>query len=713
VKLPGNWPINRCLILCLAILLAVLLLVGLASVGIYIPVLPQVIGFVFLTFVPGILIVRILKIHNAGVIESVAYSVGLSLASVMFVGALTNFILPFMGVTRPLSLLPVTVSMAVFTLILMAVAYVRDKEFIDTADIKLPDKLHLAPILFLVLLLLLTILSITLIDDYQNNILLLIALLAIASVVGLAAFGRFIKPEIYPLAIFIIGLCLLYQTSLMSPYLIGSDIYTEYYFYGQVVHNGFWSASISSTVNSCLSITVLAPIYTLIMHIQGIWLFKAVYPLLFALVPLILFHVFSQQISPKKAFLAAFFFVAIPTFFLEMPSISRQQIAELFLALVILLLVDRKLRLIPKLLLAVIFAVSIVVSHYALGFISFIYMGLFLPFVFIIRSNIFKKAWGWLTAKAGGLPRSLLSRQALPAKLLIIMVAVYFVAGFAWYGTVASGTNLNLLSRLWTSQTGEITSGLTEIVPQPTQLPQPIAFFDFGSRDLLVQTALGLDFHQVSPQGKGFRIFQWITQLFLIAGCLRLLFKPRYLKFTPEYIALNATSILLLLACIFLPGFANLLNTSRIYHIALITLAPFCILGGEGIWLGIGSVWQRLRHAAQKTRAVKAEDNRGYLKFVTLAVLIPYFLFTSGFVYEVTGQKVTDKIDTPYSIALSSYRLDLAGVFNLQDGAAAQWLAQSVDAESKVYTDSHTQKLLDFYELPGEKRGNLRRWSRT
>jgi uncharacterized membrane protein len=703
VTLPNDWEIKNCLWLVLAILLAMLGLIGLASLGFDITILRQIISFIFLTFIPGILILRILKIHKVNIIEGLVYSVGLSLASVMFIGALTNLVLPFLGISKPISLLPVTISLTIFTLILMAAAYIRDRNF--QPERTTPKiKLSLPAVLFLTLLLLLTVLSVTLIDAYQNNILLLICLIAVASVVALAAFGRFIKPEIYPLAIFIIGLCLLYQTTLMSPYLVGADIYDEYHFYQLAASSGFWDASIPSTVNSCLSITILAPAYSLLMNIDGVWIFKVVYPLFFAMVPLVLFCVFRQQISPKKAFLAAFFFVAVPTFSLEMIALARQQLAELFLALVILLLVDKKLDMRPKLTLAVIFAASIVVSHYAIGFIGFIYMGLFLPFVFMIRSGVFKRAWGWLTAKAGGLPRSLLSRQALPAKLLIIVVVVYFVAGFAWYGTVASGVNLNLLSKVWAGQTSIIATGLTEIVTQPTQsaqTTQPISFFDFSNRDPLVQTALGLDFHQASPQGKGFRILQWLIQLFLIAGCLRLVFRPKDLRFAAEYIALSLTSILLILACIFLPIFATLLNTTRIYHIALITLAPFCILGGEAIWLGVSSLWQKIRHVVPHFNLAKGEDKQGFLGFMALGILIPYFLFTSGFIYEVTGQKVTDRIDAPYSIALSSYRLDLAGVFYWQDGAAARWLAQNADDEARVYTDSHTHKLLEFYEFRG------------
>jgi len=701
----NDWEIKKSLALSLAILLVLVGLAGIAVLGFDVPVLRQIIGFVLLTFIPGVLILRILRIHNIGIIESLAYSVGLSLAFVMFSGALINFVLPFIGISRPISLLPVTASLALLIAIMTAVAYVRDKDFVSSKKTTPEKKLQLPAVLLLVLLLLLAILGATLVDAFQNNILLIILILAIAAVVGLAAFGKFIQPQVYPLAVFVIGLCLLYQTTLMSPYLIGSDIYAEYYFYRSVASSGVWEASIPHLVNSCLSITMLAPIYSLVLHIDGIWMFKAIYPLLFALVPLILFHIFSQQISSQKAFLATFFFMAVSTFMLEMIALCRQQIAELFFALVILLLVDRKLRTGQKLTLLIIFAMAIIVSHYSLGFIGFIYMGLFLPLVFTISSNIFWKAWGWLTAKLGGLPESLISARALPAKVLIAVVAIYFVSGFAWYGIVASGENLKALRSLAGTYTDITTTSLGQLVPkptQPTQPTQPIAFLDFGHRDALIQTALGLDFPQASPQGKVFRILQYITELFLIIGCIRLVFRPKYLRFTAEYIALSVTSVLLISACIFLPGFAEALNTTRIYHIALITLAPFCILGGEAVWLGINGLWHKIRRKVQQASTINAEDNKNYLKFVAIAVLIPYFLFTSGFIYEVTGQDVTDRIDTPYSIALSSYRVNLTSIFYWQDGAAARWLTQRADTDTKVYMDMHSGSLLWLYDFPGK-----------
>jgi uncharacterized membrane protein len=68
-----DWEIKKLLRVFLGIQLALLGLVRLAALGFDIPMLRQIVGFIFLTFVPGIFILRI---HNIGLIENLLYSVG-------------------------------------------------------------------------------------------------------------------------------------------------------------------------------------------------------------------------------------------------------------------------------------------------------------------------------------------------------------------------------------------------------------------------------------------------------------------------------------------------------------------------------------------------------------------------------------------------------------------------------------------------------------
>ncbi len=692
---PNDWKLRRLLKVVSTLLISLIVLTALADGRAGIPALTQIAGFTVISLIPGLLLLRTLRVHRTGWIECIGYSVGLSLALAMFTLAATNIILPLIGILQPLTLWPVTITLSILILMLMVGAYIRDREYIDDAGPDRGNRISLPVILALILLPVVTILAVELIDAFSNNIMLIICLFYIAGIVILAAFNKFITPYLYPLAIFVIALCLLYQTTLMSPYPVGSDIYTEYHFYQLAANAGYWDYTIASAVNSCLSITMLAPAYSLLMNIEGVWVFKAIYPVLFSLVPVILYGVFSRQIGKRMAFLAVFFFMAVPTFSLEMIALCRQQVAELFLALLIMLLVTPRLHTVQKIIMGSIFAASIVVSHYATGFIGFIYMGLFLPFIYILQSRWFRSFWSWLCAKSGGLPPP--GKPIHPAALLII-VGAFFLAGFAWYTFIASGANLGVVSGIWNSQTGSIASRLSAI-----PAGQPSGFFDFGARDVLIRTAVGLDFFQATTQGKIFRIFQLATQLLLILGVLRLIFKPRGLHFSVEYLSLCVTSCLLLGACIFLVGFADLLNTTRMYHIALITLSPFCILGGEVIWLSMNTLWGKLKQARPAINTDTGIDDRHYPAFVTLAVLIPYFLLTSGLIYEITRQDITDSIDTPYSIALSSYRLDLCGVFYRQDGLAAGWISQHSDEATALVTDQHTYRFLQFHRF----RGNL------
>ena len=60
----NDWEIKRFLRLVLAIQFAVLGLVALNAVGYGIPVLTQGVGFIYLSFISGVIILRILKLYK-------------------------------------------------------------------------------------------------------------------------------------------------------------------------------------------------------------------------------------------------------------------------------------------------------------------------------------------------------------------------------------------------------------------------------------------------------------------------------------------------------------------------------------------------------------------------------------------------------------------------------------------------------------------------
>lgn len=99
----ANVAIRKCLFVLLAFLLAFSGLEGLAALGIDVPIARQIVGFALLTFLPGLLILRIHKISPS---ETLAHSVGLSIFFVMFLGHFMNVLDPLFSVSRPISLYP-------------------------------------------------------------------------------------------------------------------------------------------------------------------------------------------------------------------------------------------------------------------------------------------------------------------------------------------------------------------------------------------------------------------------------------------------------------------------------------------------------------------------------------------------------------------------------------------------------------------------------
>jgi uncharacterized membrane protein len=706
---PNDWEIKDCMRLSLAFLLANLVLIGLAALGFGIPVLRQIVGFIFLTFIPGILILRILRIHNISAIESLVYSVGLSLAFVMFTGLFANFTLPLIGIFNPISVFPLVATVAVFTLILGAVAYARDRSFsAGPRQFNIKEFLSL-PYLLLFLLPLLAILGAHLVNLCQNNFLLLFFIIVVAGVVAAVAFDK-LPQKAYPLAIVLIGLSLLLHISLISSQLYGCDIQVEYYFQNQVFQNGYWYFTVPHNYNTALSIVLLCPTYSLLLNMDTILVFKTIYPLIFCLVPLALFYIFRGHIGDKRAFFSAFFFMSVMTFFITMPTLARQQIAELFLTLLILLLIDRKLALNQKMTLAIISAMFLIVSHYALGYIFLAFLLGGWAIVALIRSRPGRRFWGWLTQKSGGLPESLSSQGGFPHKIMAVIVCVYLVVALAWYGGIAQGKALNTITRIGQSQYTLLSEELPELI-QPGGPGKPGSkLLEPTQREALVRIGLGFDFASASPSGKGFRIFQYLTELFIVVGFLWIIFKPKSFKFKPEYIALSIVAALILLACIVIPRFSTYLNLSRFYHIGLFLLAPFCILGGEAIWRGTSSLAKSVSSQLKLGRrsALSSQprgNNSAYLRVFALAILIPYFLFTSGFVSEVTGNELWLTEDTPHSPALSSYWLDMQ-VFNRKEAEAAIYLRQIMGDDTIVYVDRwgrlilYEQLLWQVAELP-------------
>jgi len=170
---------------------------------------------------------------------------------------------------------------------------------------------------------------------------------------------------------------------------------------------------------------------------------------------------------------------------------------------------------------------------------------------------------------------------------------------------------------------------------------------------------------------------------------------------------------IVLIAGIIIPYFASALNSSRLYQISLIFLAPICIIGGLEFFRIISKFIISFNNKF-KLRSLQILDIsfNGRFKLRLLHILaiflVIFFLFNSGLIYQIAE-------DHPMSISLSTNVSDLndKSIYytNLNtfgdDIYGAQWLNSSYD-NNTLYTDYISRNIinyggLEFYESVGNR----------
>jgi uncharacterized membrane protein len=686
----NDWDIIPFLLAVLIVQAAVLLVLGTNGGDSGLLLLRQLICFVYLVFVPGVLILRALRLHGLGPVETPLYSIGLSLTTLMLAGLGLNTLLPLIGYDRPISLFPLTAALTAVVLVLCVICYLRDRHYKGDATVELDAGLA-SRALLLLLLPFMAIFGTYVMNHYGNNTLLLVMILAIAVIVLLAGFDRLIPRQLYPLAILAIAIALLFHNSLISDSLIGWDIHQEKFVADAVINGGSWNSSVDYILNSMLSIMMLAPIFSIFLDANVIWVYKIVFPLLFAFVPVALYQAYRKQSDEKVGFMAAFFFVSLVVFFSEMLAIARQEIAELFLALLVMLIVDRSMEKTRWSLLFLIFAASLVLSHYGL---TFIFIG------------ILAVSWALMYVV------SRLKRETvrdMNRRLTPLLIAGFLVFCAIWYIYTSSANPLatvvlvskNIESPIEDMARDYLAPGVTPaptalpptpgtttpLTPTPTPAPQttqPLILIESGGSASLLH-----------------RLFVYLllsTQGILVIGVLAAGFRKWSMKVKREFYVMAFVNLVVLIVALVLPNFASALNTTRLYQIALIFLAPFLVLGWIAIFRFLGSLVRRDRPG---TVALAIE--------LLSIFLVIYLIFNTGMIFQIAR-------DVPMSYSLDSLGANLTyTIYNNLEVSGAEWmihaqrdieLAQNHTYTPPIFSDTYRWLLLQdwntsrSYQLP-------------
>ena len=675
MTLVNEWESKKFIRIVLTTELAIIGLICITNMGFDIPIVRQFLGFIFLTFIPGLIILRILRLNKLEKVEFVLYSVGISISFIMALGFSINILYPIIGISNPISTFPLMSTLFIILLILCIIAYKReihDKVTISRSYTFKLSEIFNPPILFLILLPLLSILGTYLVNFHDNNILLLILIPLIGLIPILIVFTNFIPSNVYPLAIISIAISLLWHWSLISIGLTGYDSHQEYYFQNLVLIHSIWNSSISSNVNSMLSITMLAPIYSLVLNMESIWIFKIVYPLFYSLVPLALFEIYRKQTSDKIAFMSSFFFMSLPLFFSEMTGLARQQIAELFLVLLVLVALNNKIVGYKRSMLSVVFGLSIIVSHYGLSYIYMIFLLLVVLFLLTSRSTTKSRYLiQYISSHKLNFKhiensrKMLINNVPIKNKPSFNFILLFIVFCMSWYIYTGHGSPF------------DSAAGIFKHISESLYAD----FFNPEARDPMIIQAMGLSpMRGPEIEWEIARIFQQITQICILFGIAGLIFFDFKTKFYTDFIMLSVASLILIFISIVVPFFSSSLNMGRIYHITLLFLAPFCILGGKVLF-------QLLLKATHKLRQFRY-PNTDTTKLVVILILVPYFMFSTGYVFYTTNSTET-------SMPLTLYQNDwLYPTYS--EASTSKWLENNFIHSSKIYVDEYGAMLLYY-----------------
>lgn len=651
----NDWRITKFFVIILAIQLALWGLIGLDAIGIHVPIARQLVGFIYLTFVPGVLLLRILKIHGIGNIETILYTVGLSIAILMFTGAFMNALLPSLGIPGPISTVPLIIIIGTIVLILCGICYKVDGDFQHPNFIDLKNVLS-PPVLFLCLIPFLTIFGTHAVNFYHTDSILLLTIALIPVIAALIGLDLLISRKMLPFSVLIIAISLLLHNSLISMYAWGFDINTEIYLANLVKMHSIWDPTRYSTCNGMLSIVMLAPIYSTISDLSITWIFKIIYPFLFSLVPLGLYRVYQKQTDDKIAFISCLFFMSIYVFYTEMLQLARQQIAELFLVLLILVIINKNVNILKRSLLIIIFGVSLVVSHYGL---SNIFMLCLIPaWIMLVLAenpkirkliNNFLPNFGRENGELAPNPNHLKSEDR---SIKSAFVLLYITLALTWSIFISDSSVFNSIASIGERIISSISTN----------------FFDPDSAQGLKMITAERGTRLLSRISQ---VQNYLNQVLIMIGGFILLLKSRAFKFEREYTVFSELNLGLCFAGVSVPFFASALNMTRLYQITLIFLAPICIIGGIGVMQGI-----------VKLVGISWTDRHMAISVKILSIYFAIFLaYQSGIVFGLA-----DGFSGPLLVYNSS--IDFPR-FNDREVSGAMWWLKNTNANKTIFVDSY------------------------
>jgi len=561
-----------------------------------------------------------LKMDNS---EKTIYTICLGITLIMFVGFIINLLLPYYEISnKPFSDNILLITISIYNIIILLVHKIATENSSFTIKkICIFNKYDNVSILYSILLLILSILSPILMNKYNINISSIVFLL-LFSLIPILLIIRRNKNINYLLIIYIISISILFHRSLISEYIWGWDSHHELFLINETISNKFWNVDLSYNCNAMLILTIFFPFISILLNVNPVILYKIVSPLLFGLVPVAMYFL-AYNIIKKiyqyhyhlLAFLSIFFFISFYNFYAEMLQLVRQQIAELFF--ISILLFSYKYYKQYKLVL-ILFIWGLIVSHYGLSYIFIFLIILSISINKLIKFKI----------------------NLIDNNILIFTI----ILSLSWYLYISHSSNINSLINI---------------------SHHLLSFFsgNYMHNDTIDMITL----NKLSISKYILKYMYICSYIFILYGLFTASIK-HHKKKDNQLIAISIACFFLWFLAILLPIISKAFNITRIYHISIIILSPYFVIGFYDI---IKNIF-KIMHIKEKN-----------VIYIIGLFLSMYLIFNSGLIYEFTSDDSTsislNKIEGPY--------------YTSQEVSGAEWIV-CYNNSYNIYADEYRWLLI-------------------
>ena len=668
-------------------------------------IIKAVFSVAFLSLAPGYFLYRVI----AGYVESqprikiMAYSLGLSLISLMTLGLAVNQIAPLLGDKHPLSTGLLTVSIGAFTAVLIILnGFLHRKHSVKKFKItRAKLKKHIRVLKTGLISLLLPILAIGGATTLNNDGSGWLAMTVIGIVTAYFLVLVWKKPghELrYPIALFGTSLAILYGISMRGWNITGHDIMQEYQVFELTLQHMAWHINYyQDAYNACLSITILPTIFQKLTGIEPQYIYKLIFQIFFAAISPIMYLTLRDYVNRKTALLSVLTFIVFPTFLVDMSMLNRQEIAFVCFALSLMAALDKKLSRHIKSVLITIFLMGMIFSHYSTSYLTLgaLIISLGLGLIYAYRKKIF-------------IGRELSKKKVSKLRFWIYgpPIMVITLLGIYGWGTLATHTTTNITQNisaavhsvpgLFKSSTSNAPPQINATTPQAiiAEYDQTITKSRVFPPDNYFSNAASYSVHPVpealekeTSVGKGLHlsvssinsVFDKIPELYAlyifggaVLGIFLILSKKIRSYLPIQYFLMGLAFFVLVALTHYAPDASINYSVVRELQQTLIV---------AGLPIIVGSLWILKKFKLSMLSAQR----------IVGIGLITLFLAMSGFIPAIIGGYKP-------SLALSNSGFYYEAYYTHQDEiTATDWLVNSTPVGSRVYSDEFARRMIIAY----------------